>query len=279
VTEFPPAEQPVSFRDPPVTEVAFAIQFGADVVDLELLGDIAAAVRDEFPARSTQPALAPIAEDFGLLPPAPTVILQMGPQLPRSWFSSSDGTRLIQVQADRVAYNWRQADPSLPYPRYGTLRQELIEKVLPLISDDEGSGALPPINFVELTYINELLWPESEPRGQRPRLGRFIRSLQPFGGEFLEEPEDARLQARWRIAGDDGAPRGRLYASIEPAFRSDQRPVYYLTLTARLRATNPDALGTVALLDEAHVWIVKGFADLTSDKMQDIWERDEKRGT
>lgn len=51
---FAPAEQPVSFRRPPVMEVAFALQFATGVIDLELLSEIAKRAKAIFPRRSSR---------------------------------------------------------------------------------------------------------------------------------------------------------------------------------------------------------------------------------
>ncbi len=108
-----------------------------------------------------------------------------------------------------------------------------------------------------------------------PPLGRFLRPVGSFAGDFLSEPEDARLQARWRIPGDNGAPVGRLYAAADPAFNLDGTPIYLLTLTARLLADQAEPSAAVELLDLAHDWIVRGFKDLTTDEMHTTWGLEE----
>jgi uncharacterized protein (TIGR04255 family) len=266
------AEQPISFVDPPVTEVAFAVQFAAPAIDLEVLGEIASRAKGTFPRREQHPPVPPMLEEFGRVSQGPQIIFQTAPELPRTWFVTEDGTRVIQAQADRFAYNWRRTDPKGVYPRYDVLRPEFIEHGLPVIESVAlANPEAGPIDAVELTYVNELLASDSQPRSAHPLLSRFVRSLDPMGGEFLLEPEDTRLQARWRINNDDGSPLGRLYASADPAFRRDEIPVYLLTMTARLLAAGADAEAAVSLLDAAHLWIVRGFKDLTTDEMHKIW--------
>lgn len=273
VTDFPPAEQPVSFVDPPVTEVAFAVQFAAPAIDLEVLGEIAGRAKGAFPRREQHPPLPPRLEEFGTIPQGPQIIFQTTPELPRTWFVTEDGTRVIQAQADRFAYNWRRTGPKQAYPRYNVLRLEFIEHGSPVIESVAlANPEAGPIDAVELTYVNELCAPDSQPRSAHPLLSRLVRSLDPMGGEFLQEPEDTRLQARWRINNDDGSPLGRLYASADPAFRRDEVPIYLLTMTVRLLAAGADAEAAVSLLDAAHLWIVRGFKDLTTKEMHDIWD-------
>lgn len=278
--DFPAAEQPVSFVDPPVSEVAFAVQFAAPAIDLELLGEIAGRAKAGFPRREQHPPLPPMFEEFGTIPQGPQIIFQTTPDLPRTWFVTDDGTRVIQAQADRFAYNWRRVDAGHPYPRYKALRPEFIEHALPVIESVASVTGNPDlVNAVELTYVNELRAPDSQPRSGHPLLSRFLRSLDPMGGEFLQEPEDTRLQARWRIPDESGAPIGRLYASAEPAFHRDEVPVYLLTMTARLLASGADAETTINLLDAAHLWIVRGFKDLTTDEMHNTWGLETEGGS
>ncbi|MGB0094416.1 MAG: TIGR04255 family protein [Solirubrobacteraceae bacterium] len=269
---FPPAEQPVSFRDPPVMEVAFALQFASGVIDLELLGEIARRAKTTFPRREQQPPLPPMTEEFGLPPAMPQFIFQTGQALPRTWFISEDGAVLIQVQADRLGYNWRREHlDERPYPRYGCLRDDVIKLVLPAADDVATSSPAARINMVELTYVNQLRAQDARKGDPHPPLPDFLRPIGHFQGEFLSEPEDARLQARWRIPGDGGDPIGRLYAAAEPAFLHDQTPIYQLVLTARLIAGHAVPADTIPLFDVAHNWIVRGFKDLTTDTMQSVW--------
>lgn len=272
-------DQPVSFVHPPVSEVVFAVQFTGDAIDLEVLGGLATQVKARFPLREQHPPLFPMSEDFGVAAQGPQIVFKTEPELPRTWFVTEDGVRLVQAQADRFAFNWRRRTPDQQYPRYKALRDEFIkhlEAVIKAVTAVNPSAV--PMNVCELTYVNELAVSESQPRSSHPPLGRFLRALGPLGGpEFLPEAEDARLQARWQIPAEAGdAPRGRLYASAEPAYRRNTNvPIYLLTMTARMVGAIVDAPAAFALLDVAHDWIVRGFKDLTTAEMHGIWQLEE----
>lgn len=213
-----------------------------------------------------------MTEEFGLPSAMPQFIFQTGQTLPRTWFTSEDGAKLIQVQTDRLGYNWRREHlDERPYPRYGRLRDDIIELVLPAADEVAASSPAARINMVELTYVNQLRAPDARKGDPHPPLEDFLRPLGDFRGEFLGEPEDARLQARWRIRDDTGEPIGRLYAGAEPAFLLDQTPIYQLVLTARLLASHAEPAATIPLFDRAHDWIVRGFRDLTTSTMHSAW--------
>src|SRR3954469_22670112 len=109
--------QPVTFRRPPVAEVALAVQFDAPVVDVEILGQLVTRLKSEFPDREQQPALPPMVEPTGLLNP-PQIELQFGPMpvFGRTWLLTTDGHHLVQIQSDRLVFNWRRLNADVEYP-------------------------------------------------------------------------------------------------------------------------------------------------------------------
>lgn len=266
-------DQPVTFKRPPVTEVAFGVQFRSPIIDLEVLGGIAARAKPGFPLREQHPPLLPMTEDFGLPQQGTQIIFQSAQELPRTWFATEDGRRLLQAQADRLGYNWRRIDPDDEYPRHRVLLPEFETHYEALIEDLSESN--PEIDVVELTYVNELRAPESVPAETHPRLGRFLRPLEGESYAFLPATEDGRYQARWRITEPNGQPVGRFYAAAEPVYRLDRVPVYLLTLTARLVSRDGSAASVIRLLNTAHTWIVEGFRDLTTEEMHRLWDLEE----
>jgi len=268
----------VRFDRPPVNEVVLAIQFAGHAIDLEVLGRVAGRLKNAFPRREQHPPLPPLAEDFSGVVQGPQIVIRTSPDLPRTWFVSDDQVRLVQVQSDRFAFNWRRRSAEQAYPGYNAIREEFVAHIDALMRDvREVNPAVAAINVCEVTYVNELEPPEQQ-RG-RPELSTFLRLVEATSGDFLPSPEDATFQARWRIPGDDQAPpRGRLYASAEPALRSGASvPIYLLNLVARMVATETDVDTAVDLLDEGHTWIVRGFKDITTEEMHRHWRLREDR--
>ncbi|MFL5845288.1 MAG: TIGR04255 family protein [Solirubrobacteraceae bacterium] len=274
------ALQPVTFRRPPVSEVALAIQFDSPVVDVEVLGQLVSRLKSDYPDREQQPALPPMAEPTGLLNP-PQIEVQFGTPflLGRTWLLTEDGHHLIQIQADRLVVNWRRLNADVEYPRYTSIRDRFAQ-LLAITEELVGqvSGGSLTSNFLELSYINEITVPGSQPGESHPRVEDIFRVVDWSAADaFLGRPEDAQLQARWRIPHDrlpEGSQVGRLYFSANPGFRViDQMPIYAVNLVARVvPAPSTSAEEAIAAADTGHEWIVRGFADLTTPAMHELWE-------
>lgn len=259
----------VSFNSPPVQEIAFAVQLLNAQLSLEGMVDIGRALRPSFPVQQLQPALPRMME-----PEMQSFSISVGAPLPRFWFVSEDGFRLVQVQEDRVAFNWRSLDRDALYPRYEKLRTEFadhLELIGEVVPELEGEGLR--ADFCELTYVNEL-----EPPGltaNHPPLEAILRIAQPLDdADFLPPPDTAEWTGRWTIQDAEGEAAGRLTAAAQAASRQrDQRPIYLLTMTGVLPGEVAGSDAVLEQLDLAHEWIVRGFADLTTKDMHDQWER------
>jgi uncharacterized protein (TIGR04255 family) len=268
-----------SFRKPPLEEVALAVQFQPNAIDLLRAARIADAVRDRLPRREEQPGRPPMAEDFGPQPQEPPFQIEVlpGAPMPRLWFLSEDGSRLLQVQADLIAYNWRRAPEEVatpePYPRYSRLRVDLVEYLEEVDAVVTSDGEILTPNWCEVTYINHIT--AASEGTQRPRLQELLRGVEDLpDSEFLPAPEDAQVGIRYLIPGDEG-PRGRLTVSVFPGVRrTDLAQIWVMTLTARVLAAEGTRDGAMDALDLGHEWVVRGFNDLTSEKMHTLWEEE-----
>ena len=175
------------------------------------------------------------------MPPPPGFQFQLLPAPPtqRYWFLTEDGTKLVQVQADRFMFNWRQVKGDEIYPRYESLVpefQSLLETFLRYAAETAA------VDWCELQC-------QPDPCG-----GRFTEYAWPAGSDSYRlekdpEPdslppvEDTQLQQRFRIVDDDGIPVGRLYVVVTPALHQPGlRPAHFVTMLARGR---PDKGGPI----------------------------------
>jgi uncharacterized protein (TIGR04255 family) len=265
----------VDFAHPPLNEVVFSVQFDSPVIDeIGVLSDFWQIIRHDFPRHEKQPPLPPASETFDVPPRPPELqlqLLQSGPTA-RYWFLSADGTLIVQVQPDRLMFNWRQVTGSEDYPHYDVLEprfEDLLRTFLGCDSvDDQGAN----VGWVELQYINPIeVQAEHGTHGQLARILNFLVS-DPHR-VTLPDVEDTQLQQRFRITDDTGEPQGRLYLTAVPAVRAtDQAPLYVITLLGRGRPGSGELVsGVSSFLHRAHDLIVNGFREVTTDEMHRVW--------
>ena len=175
-----------------VSEIVFTIQFPrisiATVLDMANFFELR---KDKFPLLQQVPRLGPIDPKMPEL--ADPSQMQLGftdASLPRVWLISSDGMRVIQLQDDRLGFNWRRVDPldrSDPYPGYVALKQEFADLYAEFSSWCENRfGAAPKPNAGDLSYTNAI--PLQDEKGPKriseilsffsPRMKRQINGFQ-----------------------------------------------------------------------------------------------------
>lgn len=210
-------------------------------------------------------------EDFDFVPSAP-VRFEMLERFPgtRYLFVSDDETRLIQLQPDRFAHNWRKARDGDSYPRYDTIAAEFKERYAGVVLRVPET-VLP--SWAEVTYVNHIETDPPEAAHREPaRVLSFFTGIPLPGAE--DEFEDLQVQQRFRIRAA-GEVCGRLHVQGSAAFRNvDATPILVLTLTARVRVRGEGAEAVYAALDIGHERVVNGFTAITTREMQTHWGRE-----
>jgi uncharacterized protein (TIGR04255 family) len=270
-----PPDDLVSFERPPVNEVAIGVQFSEPVIDDAIaLADFWPQVRGDLPRLEKVPALPPAVEEFGARPrSAPPFQIVTEPPGQRYWFVSSDGTRLVQVQADRFVLNWRQQRGDEPYPRYVALRREF-EKRFQILRQHVPTDKhqLLRADWSDVTYVNYIEAPGRRPNTHAP-LSESLRLVAP-PRRSLPPPEDQQFQQRSVIWTEDAPaqPIGRLHITAIPAVRDkDGVPIYVVTLVARARPTAPSLKAMFESLDRGRALVVRTFKEMTTPRMHERW--------
>lgn len=260
--------QKVRFERPPVVEVVCGVQFGT-LASLRAahVGVFWEKIRTEFPAVDEAPPLSPVIETQGLQ--SLEIAVGLIPPLPRTWFLTEDGHRLIQLQRDRFVYNWRRSSPDDgDYPSYDNVIVDF-ERVWHTFENfvtEENLGEL-VARQLELAYVNII--PFSQIPDSDPVFLDHARNSSPE--RFLPAPESFEWRTSYPLPNDSG----RLHVLISSAREvASGAPVRRLEMTAR--GVN-DAAPTGDMrswFDLAHEWIVRGFTDVTTTRMQtEVWRR------
>jgi uncharacterized protein (TIGR04255 family) len=256
------------FDDPPVIETVLGLEFepiqGWDVRHFGLLW---AAGRHRFPHFEVQPPLslpvpgAPFSnmmvEYFGVSPKL------------RAWYIDESQTRLIQIQEDRFLHNWRKVLGTEEYPRYEENIRPSFSAEWERFREFLRSNSLPeplPRRW-EVTYVNHIEWQPEFGVSQLHDVLSFVS--RPVDGGFLPDPDELQVMGRFAFG-----ETGHLTVTAQPVLRRrDEQAILQINLTATgpIRA---DDTGEVAeYLDIGREWVVKGFADITSEKMHTLWRK------
>jgi len=251
------------FADPPVTEAVLGIELSpVQGWSIPHYGLLWAKVKDRYPHFEVHPPLQPSVGSEGQLVRRILVQVTAVPAV-RCWFLEEGASHLMQVQSDRLIHNWRKRQPGDKYPRYESLRAALAEdwRVLVEFCQENGLGA-PQVEACEVTYVNHI------PRGSGWERPADIPEIIPAwtGSLIAGGPRSVALDLTYGLQDVEG----RLRVHFEP---SQQWDALQLTLTAQGAPGSTEFDGALAWLDQARAQAVHAFADFTSTKMHQLWQR------
>ncbi|MCY4370097.1 MAG: hypothetical protein OXF41_11945 [bacterium] len=228
------------------------------------LDDLHSRYSDRFPNDEEKAPHKPFIEepDGGLVAlPSASPITNI-----RRWFGSEDGSRLIQVQRNWFARNWRvtvqdSGNGAIPlYPGYPALRADFAESLGNFIDfvEDTNLGGFKPLQC-EISYRLQLqgggLWDHPD------ELHRVAQMFSGRSGNYLPGLEAMRTITQYVIPDDDGRRVGRLYGRLETARSKDGTDFLILTVFARGAPIGDGVDGVFAFLDTGQQWIVNGIRD------------------
>lgn len=264
------------FEDPPLTEVVLAVRF-QPIPELNgpylgILWD--RAFSDRFGKVQERPPYEAPEESYDKGEHGVTFTFSDELPSPRYWFIGKDESELLQIQPNWFARNWRKAGQEGHYPRYESIRERFERDFGVFVSfcAEQSLGEVDP-DQCEVTYINHIR--PSSGWAHHGQLGRVLSIIGETGGDFLPEAEDIRLTCRWHMTGTPGDPPiGRLHASAEPGFeRKSGEPIMRLSLTARGAPGGKAVEDALQFFDTGREWIVRAFAELTTQSMHAAWGR------
>ncbi len=265
------------FRSPPVSEVAVGVQFEAPWFLPVHYGAFYDRVKGEYPGVQTFPPLPPATESFSApsnqdIPEPLRTLLGPGPfPLPRVLFVSADDCSLIQVQSDRLYFNWRKRD-NADYPHYSHFRQKFAAAygALEAIAAEQGTGLIAP-SQCDVLYVNPL---PHDVTGVQPSSHHSVFRVwnAAVGSEWSTPLEDLSFNARYRLADDGGTPIGRLTATMSTVWNNGVAEMR-LEVVARGTPQGEGLGGILAFHDIGHDAIVRCFTAMTTAEMQARWGR------
>lgn len=267
-----------NFENPPLIETALGVQFDPlPNLDVPRLGLLWQRFKETLPVVQQQPPLDPVIERAGARAQPARLTLQISqqPLLPRCWFLDDAGGQLLQVQQDRLIWNWRKTSDQDAYPRYDDwVRPRFIEQFDKFLSflREEQVGDFRP-NQCEVIYVNHIA--SGQGWTKHSDLDKvFVGWSSSYGRNVSLELETVQLACQHTINDDSGGFLGRLHVGIESVFRkADDHPLFVMTLTARGKPLSSDREGVLGFLDLGRHQIVKTFDAATTQLMHQIWRK------
>jgi len=252
------------YLSPPVNEVVLGCQFQPlSLLKIPHWGLFWQKLGKAFP---TVEHAAPIQTGDTLLVDGTT-----GLPLPRVWFINASESRLVQLQTNRLHYNWRHRETEPNYPHYDEIVERFFESFTTLESftAEASIGIIRPI-ACELTYINHI------PQGAG---WQTISDLPEIFRDFLWRGEKRYLPTpnseAWHMVFPLPNDQGRLTAKLNQGSRKpDDAKILIFELTARGIGDDKSQDGMRGWFDMAHAHLVRAFADLTTEEAQiNLWKR------
>lgn len=266
-----------SFERPPLIETATSVQF----TQLSALSNAQIALfwdhklRSEYPEHAYAEPIMSQSEQFSERPrKRPQFpMLRMGPFPPaRLQMISKDKYRMVQMQNDRLVFNWRQLDKGA-YPRWQETREQFIRALLKFreFLNEENIGELKP-NQWEVTYVNHIL------AGEDWKSPDDWEKLVPgLVGAGLKLPQLEKESLSTRIQLAIKPRKGRLHIELNHGFQStedEETEILTLQLVARGPVESEDETELMDGLDLGRSVIVRAFAELTGIEAHNRWGRE-----
>ena len=259
-----------SFKNPPIIEVIAGVQFENPLnfrtLDLADIWDDFG--KDKFTDYREMRPLDPILPDN-------VRVIEMSdlPRMRRFWFETPNDEELIQVQQDRLVYNWKRPSDNLNdkncYPRYEAVIENFFQYYESFSKGMERKGvkAENP-SVMELTYVNLI----DVPDGGVSEIGECFKDASWSNQKrVLPPPENIQHRNFFKI------PDLPLMLFTDLSMRQrvhDGKIAFHYELSVRGPINNFSNKSMREWFDNARLWITFGFVDSTTECMHKIWEKE-----
>ncbi len=254
------------FERPPVVEVACGVQFeGLIEWRTTHYGQFWTTIKDQFPETEDHPPLPRVRPTLTPTPPFQPEWSPL-PPLRRVFFIKPPGNFLIQLQQNRLFYNWRKVADSDDYPRFEAPLAGFRSAWAQFNHFTSEAGLPTPAPEIwELTYINHIL----------DEGAQFPRDVWEYLGFYEKSPEATpptpatamAIQFVWPLENESGL----LTLDVKHGNRlSDRRDVLIMELTVRGPAKG-GSNGIEPWFEIAHQHIVNTFDKLTTRRAHQLW--------
>jgi len=228
-------------------------------------------IKDKYPTANVVPPLEFKIEEFGKEAKIQQWFefkLNQAPDV-RYLYVAEDNSTLVQLQNNKFLRNWRRISPDKEYPSYRVTKPAFVAAWQQFCEFlDEQKLPKPQVLQCEVTYVNQI--DASSGWNAFTDLIDGMADLPASESSgFFPDPESGGLNVQYLMPEN----RGRLYASLQHLIKIDTREVLQISLTARGKPLSSDLADVMQWFDLGHEWVVRGFDEITSSKMKEVWKR------
>lgn len=243
----------VEFSKPPVIEVVIGAQFNGGILNTNLIYDFYQKIKTDFPNIQEQPPLPSVIENIE--EGNQTRILQGFHS--RRFFINPSGDKLIQLQPDKLLFNWRKMADSSEYPKFESVLENFL-KVFGLIQKDV-PNLKDTINQLELTFVDHIFVKD---------FGLNYYNLNEIFNHFTLPYDLKTVDSTFAIPKKELS--GSLILSIKSA-RSNKDQSKLIVCETTCRGIKNATESVDDWYNRAHSILVDFFLNLFNDKSKKIW--------
>lgn len=237
----------------PIKEVVIGAQFNGRLINYECIYQFYNLIKDKFPTIKENPILPAIIEKLDI--PSETKILPGFNS--RKFFINENGSKLIQLQGDRLLFNWKKTNSDEEYPHFDSVYKEFnsvlqeVNKICKIIDK---------INQVEVTYLDHVPLSDFEKKSFNP-----LNIFNLINIKEEDELKHLKLELGYPISDLNGV----LNINLNSATKSNNTEKIFV-----LESTCRGALGKKDLdtwFKNAHQILLQSFRNIITENAKNKW--------
>ncbi len=236
----------------PLSELVLGVQYDGPAFTINAEIEIYTAFKSDFPEITEVPPLPAVIEDVD----APQTQRILNDWVSRKHFIARERDRLIQIQPDRILFNWRKEDQQTKrYPRFDIVYKTFHEI---LNTAEKHLQTNSQRNQYEMTYVDHV--PLKSFDLDNYDMSPIFKLIE--GGRSYKN-----LLLRYSIAHQSVG--GVINATIKSGIRKDNKD-RIVVLEATCRGFLPE-ITVDEWFSKAHKLLLEHFSDITTDRAKKTW--------
>jgi len=243
----------MKFENPPIAEVVIGVQFNSPLISNNRVYDYYQDIKENYPNVIEQQILGTIIE----VPNAPPTQSILQGFNSRKLFHRTSNDKLIQIQPNKLMFNWRRANDGDEYPHFNNVLKEFFDVYNQL---DNYCNLSDKDNQLEVTYVDHIFMDKFGRDDYNP-----VNILKIFNIKDKDKLTSVEQQMIFPVE----KLHGNMYIKINSATQNqDQRKILRVATTCR--GARKD-MSMEAWYDLAHNKLIDLFENITTENAKDIW--------